>query len=188
MNCAPKVGHESQRKEGQYFMEKEWFTKEMKLAVVQYVLMANFVITDIGTAITEWRREYKLAVLLELAGIPGSTYYDHCCKANETGFSGRKAPVYRTDGTKKDAVSDGVPFVFRCRFARRIFLLLAAHDVKVPPVPAGDMNAHHVPQSACRLGNDIESIFIKLSDPSGFVCNVFIIRRADKRPVRSVLI
>ena len=31
--------------------------------------------TDIVTAITELRRNYKLAALLELAGIPRSTYY-----------------------------------------------------------------------------------------------------------------
>ena len=33
--------------------------------------------TDIVTAITELRRDYKLAALLELAGIPRSTYYYH---------------------------------------------------------------------------------------------------------------
>lgn len=33
------------------------------------------------TAITELRRNYKLAALLELAGIPRSTYYYHCKKA-----------------------------------------------------------------------------------------------------------
>ena len=37
--------------------------------------------TDIVTAITELRRNYKLATLLELAGIPRSTYYYHCKKA-----------------------------------------------------------------------------------------------------------
>lgn len=37
--------------------------------------------TDIVTAITELRRNYKLAALLELAGIPRSTYYCHCKKA-----------------------------------------------------------------------------------------------------------
>lgn len=37
--------------------------------------------TDIVTAITELRRNYKLAVLLELAGIPRSTYYYYCKKA-----------------------------------------------------------------------------------------------------------
>ncbi len=37
--------------------------------------------TDIVTAITELRRNYKLAALLELASIPRSTYYYHCKKA-----------------------------------------------------------------------------------------------------------
>lgn len=37
--------------------------------------------TDIVTAITELRRNYKLAALLELAGIPRSTYYYHCKRA-----------------------------------------------------------------------------------------------------------
>lgn len=37
--------------------------------------------TDVVTAITELRRTYKLAALLELAGIPRSTYYYHCKKA-----------------------------------------------------------------------------------------------------------
>lgn len=37
--------------------------------------------TDIVTAITELRRNYKLAALLEFAGIPRSTYYYHCKKA-----------------------------------------------------------------------------------------------------------
>lgn len=32
-------------------------------------------------AITELRREYELAALLEFAGIPRSTYYYHCKKA-----------------------------------------------------------------------------------------------------------
>jgi integrase family protein len=36
--------------------------------------------TDIVTAITELRRNYKLAALLELAGVPRSTYYYHCKK------------------------------------------------------------------------------------------------------------
>lgn len=33
------------------------------------------------TAITEFRREYKVANLQGLPGIPGSTYYYHCKKA-----------------------------------------------------------------------------------------------------------
>ncbi len=33
---------------------------------------------DTVAAITELRRDYKLAALLELAGIPRSTYYYHC--------------------------------------------------------------------------------------------------------------
>lgn len=33
------------------------------------------------TAITELRREYKAAELPGLTGIPGSTYYYHCKKA-----------------------------------------------------------------------------------------------------------
>lgn len=37
--------------------------------------------TDIVTAITELRRNYKLEALLELAGIPRSMYYYHCKKA-----------------------------------------------------------------------------------------------------------
>lgn len=36
--------------------------------------------TDIVTAITELRCNYKLAALLELSGIPRSTYYYHCKK------------------------------------------------------------------------------------------------------------
>lgn len=37
--------------------------------------------TDIVAVITELRRNYKLAALLELADIPRSTYYYHCKKA-----------------------------------------------------------------------------------------------------------
>ena len=36
--------------------------------------------SHIVTAITELRRNYKLAALLELSGIPRSTYYYHCKK------------------------------------------------------------------------------------------------------------
>lgn len=36
--------------------------------------------TDVVTAITELRRNYQLAALLEVAGIPRSTYYYHCKK------------------------------------------------------------------------------------------------------------
>ena len=37
--------------------------------------------TNVVTAITELRRNYQLASLMELAGIPRSTYYYHCKKA-----------------------------------------------------------------------------------------------------------
>lgn len=36
----------------------------------------------IVTAITELSRNYKLAALLELSGIPRSTYYYHCKKCS----------------------------------------------------------------------------------------------------------
>lgn len=43
--------------------------------------MGKIQITGIVTAITELRREYKVANLLGLIGIPRSTYYYHCKKA-----------------------------------------------------------------------------------------------------------
>lgn len=44
--------------------------------------------SDIVAVITKLRRNYKLAALLELAGIPRSTYYYHCKKRSlETNIS-----------------------------------------------------------------------------------------------------
>lgn len=50
--------------------------------------------TDVVTAITELRRNYQLAALLELAGIPRSTYYYHCKKArSEDKYKLEKAEI-----------------------------------------------------------------------------------------------
>lgn len=50
--------------------------------------------TDIVTAITELRRNYQLAALLELAGIPRSTYYYHCKRAqSEDKYKLEKAEI-----------------------------------------------------------------------------------------------
>jgi integrase family protein len=50
--------------------------------------------TDIVTAITELRRNYNLAALLEFASIPRSTYYYHCKKAqSEDKYKREKAEI-----------------------------------------------------------------------------------------------
>ena len=50
--------------------------------------------TDIVTAITELRRNYNLAALLEFTGIPRSTYYYHCKKAqSEDKYKQEKAEI-----------------------------------------------------------------------------------------------
>lgn len=50
--------------------------------------------TDIVTAITELRRNYNLAALLEFTGIPRSTYYYHCKKAqSEDKYKREKAEI-----------------------------------------------------------------------------------------------